>query len=113
MDPATFFAGGSQASWLNQTSGGWQLPTVQTRFMTLASREGVTFLDERTHCQNEGAPALTLDAIEPSELSFFDPFVAQLNQRAPGIADRVDLCAALGGSFARRPSISPRGWRTR
>ena len=43
-----------------------------------------------------GFPLGALDVLAPSSIAFFDPWADQMNTKMSGLANRIDLCDALG-----------------
>ena len=113
VSPAQYFAASPHASWLNFASGGWNLLRPQVRFVFLATSEGtqVSFSQERERCAAAGVKGSALDAIEPSDFVFYDPFAAGMNAYSAGIATRGDLCDAIGGGFKGRLGELAGQWR--
>jgi hypothetical protein len=71
----------------------------QTLFLLLATPENGDLTALRQRCAaTPGFPLAGLDVLAPSSMGFFDPWAAQMNARKPGLANRIDLCDALGAA---------------
>jgi hypothetical protein len=69
----------------------------QTLFLMLATSESGDLSGMRQRCGAiPGFPMSGLDVLAPSSNAFFDPWAAQMNGRKPELANRIDLCDALG-----------------
>jgi hypothetical protein len=71
----------------------------QTLFLMLATPENGDLTAMQQHCSAvPGFPLTALDVLAPSSQPFFDPWAAQMNSRRPELANRIDLCDALGSA---------------
>jgi hypothetical protein len=69
----------------------------QTRFLMLATTENPDLTAMRQRCAAvPGFPLAALDVLAPSSNAFFDPWADQMNAKRSGLANRIDLCDALG-----------------
>ena len=69
----------------------------QTRFLMLATTENPDLTVMRQRCAAvPGFPLGALDVLAPSSIAFFDPWADQMNTKMSGLANRIDLCDALG-----------------
>ena len=69
----------------------------QTRFLMLATTENPDLMAMRQRCAAvPGFPLGALDVLAPSSIAFFDPWADQMNAKKSGLANRIDLCEALG-----------------
>lgn len=109
-DPATHFAGSDPAKWL-RTADGAGLPRTHTRFIWIGTSEGVTTESLRSSCLAQPhLPSGVLDSLEASPVPFFDPVTRDMNAHATGLATRVDLCEAIGGTWSERAKTFADAW---
>ena len=81
------------------------LSLAQTRFLMLATTENPDLTAMRQRCAAvPGFPLGALDVLAPSSIAFFDPWADQMNAKKSGLANRIDLCEALGAG-------APEIWR--
>jgi hypothetical protein len=102
-DPAGWFGGSrSPTIWLNRaTTGAWNLPRSQTRFLFVSTSESETYEQMRARCAAMSSfPRTGLDAISPSARSFYAPFTIGLESYQDGLGTQEDLCNAVAGDWA-------------
>ena len=107
-DPGSLL-GADPACWARF---GWTvLPRVRTRFAFFATPETGSTSDMRKSCLSvPGIPLQIIDALEASNLAYFDPLSADLNAAQPGLAMRVDLCQALGSGGSPQLASFANSW---
>jgi hypothetical protein len=76
---------------------GTVLHRAQFRFGFFATPETGTTATMQASCLAvPGFPVETLDALEPSSVTYYDPLTAWLDRSQPDLATRFDLCRAFG-----------------
>jgi hypothetical protein len=94
----------------NSWMGSW-IPRAQMRFVFIATPEGMQPGPMQSACLAlPGFPRTALDALAPSQLSFFDTITGRINSAQPQLATEVDLCDALGDGWLSRASQIAKAW---
>ncbi len=110
QDPASTFAAADPATWL-RTSEGTGLPRARTRFAFIGTGEGISTEELRSKCLGQpNFPTAVLDSLAASPVPFFDLVSKGMNERASGLASRIDLCEAIGGTWAEKAKVFTDAW---
>jgi hypothetical protein len=100
--PASLASCGNPVQLATETAcwasfNGTVLHRAQFRFGFFATPEAGTTAAMQASCLAvPGLPVETLDALEASSLTYYDPLAAWLNQSQPDLATRFDLCRGFG-----------------
>jgi len=90
---------------------GTVLHRASFRFAFFATPESGTTAAMRTSCLAvPGFPVGTLDALESSDLPFYDPLAQGIDEGQPDLATRFDLCQAIGTDAPRQLAALANAW---
>jgi hypothetical protein len=90
---------------------GTVLHRAQFRFGFFATPETGTTATMKASCLAvQGFPVETLDALEPSSVTCYDPLAAWLDQSQPDLATRFDLCRAFGSDAPAQLGAFANAW---
>ncbi|MFL5309856.1 MAG: hypothetical protein ACJ79H_05310 [Myxococcales bacterium] len=107
-DPAAALAA-DIACWAS--FGSVVLQRAEFRFGFFATPETGTTAQMKTGCLAvPGLPVTTIDSLEASDFTFFDPLAQQMEQRQPGLATRFDLCRAFGSDAPVQLATFANAW---
>jgi hypothetical protein len=112
--PVAIAGCGNPAALLDDDPACWArfgatvLPRVQTRFAFFATPETGSTSDMQKRCVSvPGIPIQVIDALEASNVPYFDPLSTDMNVAQPGLSIRVDLCQAFGsGAYTQLSSFA-------
>jgi hypothetical protein len=106
--PSSLFSASSPVTWVHLG----RMMLQQTHFVAVATPEDGDTQRMQVRCAKvPGFPGAGLDAIAASSTAFFDPLAAQMNASSAGLADRVDLCDALGTGLDGKWEAIGTSWR--